>query len=913
MTSAFALSVTVGALYLFRFPIRLEEFKQQATSYTAEYGGSATQFNLSTKSGSNSLHGTVFEFNRNNAYDARAFFDPPTLPPLRQNNYGYSAGGPVYIPKIYNGKNHSFFFANFERLIATTSATVYPLGPDANALQGVIASAVPVLDPSTGEPFLQDENGNYLIPTNRWSRLATVSTAAPGRYFPIPGPMQNGGNSVVTISSPTDQRQQTYRFDQTLSSKDQMFARFTLTNFANTSDGDVALANSVSAIKTHSWVVNETHTFKSNLVNQAMLGWLGYLDTGSGISAPSADISGLGLQNIFNPARASFPALQFSLLSQFGGANNVPGITSEGVWDFSDTLSWLHGRHNITTGFSGFRDLNASTTGGNPLGVYDFDGTATAPSGTTPTVGNVFADFLLGDIVSGNASVPTPYSPDHPFEDYPELNKFAIFVNDNWKVSDRLNVNIGLRYDYQGIPHEKNNHWFWRDVGVPGGALCVADDSLITSGVGGAIYKWCGRTDSNDSLKKPFAPRVGLDFRPFSSDNTMVRAGYGIFYDQYQMAEYFSGGFYPYAEVYSLTHQSFDSLFPTIPPATPVTGADLGFVAVLATPVQKDPYLQTWSLSVQQALLSNTKVDIAYVGSRGSHLGTRVTASQPTSYDPSDPGAGYPLYNFGTFGQDGTPFAPGRVLEGNFETKSNYNSLQISVDHRSKDAAILVSYTWASAMDTASSQAGTGLDYDWAGPMDTYDIDRDYSKSAFDVPQRLVASFVYQLPFGRGEHFASTVNRATDALIGGWQVNGIYEAQGGTPETVYGADLDTALQAVTQRSNQIASPYPSGFHKSYKEWFDVDSFTQPAVGVFGTTRRNSIRAPGLNDFDTSVFKNFPLFERMSFQLRLEAFNALNHTQFGAPGYAVPGSPSLATINTTIVPGRILQLGGKIIF
>src|SRR6202042_2125659 len=123
---------------------------------------------------------------------------------------------------------------------------------------------------------------------------------------------------------------------------------------------------------------------------------------------------------------------------------------------------------------------------------------------------------------------------------------------------------------------------------------------------------------------------------------------------------------------------------------------------------------------------------------------------------------------------------------------------QVSVDHRSKDAAILVSYTWASAMDTASSQAGTGLDYDWAGPMDTYDINRDYSKSAFDVPQRLVASFVYQLPFGRGEHFASTVNRATDALIGGWQVNGIYEAQAGTPETVYGADLATALQAVTQ-------------------------------------------------------------------------------------------------------------------
>lgn len=300
--------------------------------------------------------------------------------------------------------------------------------------------------------------------------------------------------------------------------------------------------------------------------------------------------------------------------------------------------------------------------------------------------------------------------------------------------------------------------------------------------------------------------------------------------------------------------------------------------------------------------------------SKGIHLGTRIVPSQPTFYNPADPAAGYPLYNFGTFGQDGTPFAPGMVIEGTFEAKSNYNSLQISVDHRSKDAAILAAFTWGSAMDTASSQAGAGLDFTaWAGPMDAHDLNRDYSKSSYDVNRRFVLSYVYNLPFGHGERFASGVNRATNVLIGGWQVNGIYQAQTGTPFSVLAVDLGGALQTIGQRANQIGSPYPAGFHKSYKEWYDISAYTQPPIGVFGAVGRNSIRAAGINNFDASVFKNFALYEQMRFQVRVEAFNALNHTQFGAPPYGLVGNPSQATINSTLFPGRIIQFGGKLIF
>lgn len=897
----------------------VQEFKQQATTYSAEYGGAATQINLSTKSGTNSLHGTLFEFNRNNAYDARSFFDTPgvSLPPLRQNDYGYSLGGPVYLPKLYNGRNRSFFFANFERLKATTSQTIHPLTPTASDFQGVIASTVPVLDPLTGQPFPQDQSGNYVIPKNRWSRLATVASAVPGRYFPVPGAYDpnTGGNAVAVISSPADQRQQTYRFDQTLTSKDQMFARFTLTNFTNTTDGNTPYGNAIAGITSQSWVVGQTHTFNANLLNQVSFGWLAYANTGYGQPAPSADLAALGLQNTYPISGASFPALQFgAAFSLAGGADNTPGFGKEQIWNFSDSLSWLHGRHNITTGFFGSIDYSIFSASTNPLGVYSFDGTGTAPAGAVPTSGNTYADFLLGDITSGSAGIPTPYSAAKPFAEYVDHNKFAIFVNDTWKVLDSLTLNVGMRYDYQGVPYEENNHWFWRDVTAPGGALCTADKSLISSGVGGTLYKYCGRTTVNPSPKTPFAPRFGFAFRPFPTGNTVVRGGYGIFFDQYQLTEFSSGGLYPYTETYNSSHQFSDTLFPTIPPASPVTSQDLGFVAVLQPPVAKNPYIQSWSLSVQQALLSNTKLDVAYVGSKGTSLETRVIPSQPTSYDPTDPASTYPLYNFGTFGQDGTPFAPGEVIEGIFGAKSNYNSLQVSLDRRTKDTAMLAAFTWGSAMDTASSQAGAGLDFTaWAGPMDSHDINRDYSKSSYDVNKRFVLSYVYQLPFGRGEHFASGVNSVTNVLIGGWQVNGIYQVQTGTPFSVLAVDLGGALQTVGQRPNQVGSPYPAGFKKSYKEWYDINAYTQPAMGVFGTVGRNSIRAAGINNFDASLFKNFSLYERLRFQFRVEAFNALNHTQFGAPPYGLVGNPSQATINTTLNPGRIIQLGGKLIF
>ena len=892
----------------------IQEFKEQQSTYSAQYGASASQINLSTKYGTNKLHGTLFEFIRNDAFDALTFFDPPNAknPPLRQNDYGYSLGGPVYIPKLYNGRDSSFFFANFERLKASTSSVAYPLAPTSNEVQGIVSSTVPILDPLTGKPFSQDNSGNYIIPTARWSRLASVTTKVPGDYFAVAGStIINGGNAVVVITDPSFTNQQTYRLDRKFGLNDSLAARFTLTNGAtiyNTYDryGGQSLAGAT----TQSWNVIETHSFSANLVNQARVGWLHYFLGTVAVAAPSADLSALGLQNTFPQAGTSFPSVSVSGIACCGGAFGLPSAWTESVWNGEDSISWVHGKHTVTLGFLAYLNYDVVDFITSILGQWSYDGSITAPAGAAPTPDNAWADFLLGTGVSGEASVPTAYAQTNPFPVglYMDQKKFAGYMNDDFKASNRLTLNVGLRYDFQSNPVEENHRQFWRDLAVPGGALCTPDRTLITSGVGGAYYNYCTRS----TPKAPFAPRLGFAFRPFPSDKTVVRGGYGIFFDQYQLYEFTSGDIYPFVGQFNSGHYSFNNMFPT-PTQSAITGALLSSLLNLEPPVMKNPYLQDWSLSVQQELTRNTKLDVAYVGSKGTHLETRLMSSQPTSYNPADPAAGYPLYNFGTFGQNGTPLSPGEALEGAFPGTSNYNALQISVDHRAKDLALLAAYTWSSAMDDTSASGGTAIEAtEWQGPMDAHNIHLDYSKSSYDINRRFVASFVYELPLGRGKQFGSGMGKTADAVVGGWQVNGIYSDQSGLPFNTISPDLGFALQSYGQRSNVVGNPHPPGFHKSYHQWFDTSAFSQPAMGSFGNERRNDLRAPGLNNLDFSLFKNFAFGDRAKLQIRGEAFNALNHAQIGAPDPNRTDA-SFGLINSTWAPGRIVQLAAKVIF
>ena len=506
-------------------------------------------------------------------------------------------------------------------------------------------------------------------------------------------------------------------------------------------------------------------------------------------------------------------------------------------------------------------------------------------------------------------SVPTPYGLAHPHALPWSLNqnKFAAYIQDDWKLSNRLTVNLGIRYDYQGYPNELQAIWAVTDT--PGGILCTTSKDVISSGVGGSFYKQC----SQSAPKMPFAPRVGFSLRPFSDDKTVVRGGYGIFYDQTSIYEYDSSVNYPWVETYNPSNINSDNLVPALSPT--ISSSDLGGLYHPQPVDSKNPYIQEWSLGVQRELTKNTVLDVTYLGNLGTHLETRLAANQPYGYSATDTpeqrAQRYPFYNFGTYGLNGTSFSPAYVLSGDFVGTSNYNALEASLKHRAKDVALLVSFTWGSSMDNTSAVGGAGVEsHGWGGPMDAHNLHLDHSKSSFDVNKRLVASFVYDVPIGRGKRYASGVNRATEAVIGGWQVNGIYAAQGGIPFNTNANDNGFVLEAYNQRSNRIGNPNPSGFKKSINSWFDTSAFAQPATGVFGTEKRNDMRTAGLNNLDFSLFKNIGVAEnRMTFQFRAEAFNALNHPQLGAPGNQV-GAGNFGVISFTQIPGRIIQLGIK---
>ncbi len=904
----------------------IQEFKEQSSAYSAQYGGSAVQVSASVKSGTNDLHGTIYEFNRNDAFDAYPynFGTPVTKGKLRQNQYGYSLGGPVYLPKLYNGRNRTFFFANFERFKNGSGGISDALAPTSNQIQGAVTSTSPVINPSTGTAFAQDSNGNYIIPSSDWSRLASVVLGAhPGTYFPQASGSYGGGlyNATYNWSGVNTFNQQTYRVDQRITSKDNVAARFTLTNSVSNSPGAWTAGGTAAGVTNQSWNVIQTHEFTSNLVNMARVGWTRYQNGTTGSAASTTDLSALGFQNTFPMAGAPFPNIQILTggIACCGGAFSPTNVFTVNTWNGEDSLTWIHGRHSVSAGF--LTILHGVVVNGLDIqGNFDFDGSKTA-AGANPTAGNAWADFLLGLPNEGQVALPTGYSQEHPIN--PQLFidqiKYAAYVNDDWKITNRLTLNLGVRYDFQSNPREENHRQFWRDLSVPDGALCSTDSTMVTT-LNSPYYKVCSRS----TPRTPFAPRVGFAYRPFSDDKTVLRGGYGVFFDQYSLYEFESGNIAPYIGTFNANGYSTDSLYPSeaLPTVTP---AQLGSLFNLEPPVIREPYLQEWSLSVERQVVRNTKFTANYVGSEGTHLETRLASNQPTSYDPSNPGAGYPFQNFGTYGQNGTPFSPGYVLEGSYAGASNYNSLQTSLDHRSNGAALLIAYTWSSAMDDSSSSGGAGLENkEWSGPMDAHDIHKDYGKSAFDVNQRFVASFVYELPIGRGKRFGSNLNRGLEEAIGGWQVNGIYSAQSGLPFNATCNDTGFVLQAYGQRCNKVGNPFPKGFHKSIHDYFDPNAYAQPATGVFGTEPHDDLRSFGLNNFDASIFKNFDLYgdNRVKFQFRAEAFNALNHPQMGqadqgfSDGNPVAGEAygaSFGTVNNTFSAPRTIQLAGKIIF
>ena len=988
----------------------IQEFKVESGTYSAEYGYSASQINIVSKSGTNQLHGSVFEFDRNDAFDARPFATSTDYvagvrtanPVLRQNQFGFVVGGPVYIPKVYDGRNKTFFLANYEGwriingarvsemvpnpavLTGDFSQETYPAGvgglpggllpaygtADCTTLIALSYNCMPV-DPTTGQAF----PGNKIPSTMFTSRIGLVAVANNFWAAPTVANQPEGvTNFIKNIGFPLTTNQQTYRGDQSLGKFGSVFFRYTHSNYQNSgtyNSGDLAHGIELYFETQTSWSVSHTINIGSKNINNFRFGHLQASAPQGGSIIPAAQVTALGESGVFTHFTAlqqTWPNVGLTSYASGGGSVNSYSGSEQPAWEFADSFTSIHGRHTIGIGFdirrlSLTRNLDDDFYGdwgfSSSLIQTNSPGCPNAPvsvNGAAPTslcgTGNAIADMMLGYYSNVGGFVPGPLSPTNTAGN-PQthvFNYFAPYVQDDWKVTQKLTLNLGLRWDYRAAAYESSNHFFWRDLSNAEGGLCYADKKLSTNGVapgvgldGGPILRYCGSVPHPGS-KKPFAPRFGFAYR--LNNKTVVRGGFGIFFDSAEGREIDdSADIYPYSIRNNLTPGSVSTLpkfsnqlFPAYSALGPFPQSTLSFIAVIESPNPRNPYVQSWNLSVERQLARNTTLELNYIGTHAVHLLDRRNISQPNAIPASslafcqatDAGGNYVnLTQAPCSVQSRLPFPNfnGFYIDSDWSGYSHYNAMNIKFEHRTHDLAVTSVFTWAKSMDDKSAAAGVGATgTGYQGTMDNHNPSLDYGPSDFNVDHRLVASYVYQLPIGRGKKLLGGVGRSANLLVGGWEITGITTFQTGFPYSVQASDVANILDTQFQRASYTSGCDIHGSLTGQFQRLNSACFTQPALGVYGDTKRNYLRQPGINNWDMGFGKNFFLGERFKFAIHVDTFNTFNHHQYAGDVGALISSGSGGNNNISNTVGasnfgdvigasssRIVQLSGKLSF
>ena len=818
------------------------------------------------------------------------------------------------------------------------------------------------IDPLTGNPF----PGN-VIPAGRFSKIANVVNAA--KLIPAPNCTTAGCTGFILSNTfPNSTNQQTYRVDQSLGRFGSIFGRYTKAKYLNNSAGtqSTGFGTNVFTEDSTSWEISHTISLGQNNVNNIRYGRLVAKAIQGSNPAPASDVAALGLSGIFTNLAdyaRGYPNIGIGgYNASFGSPGNNPTTSDIPQWEIADSLTSIHGKHSISIGFDFRSWVQKRDLSTNFLGSYGYSSGTVLQNGggglngcasVTCGTGNSTADYLLGYYSGASTYQPGPFSTAGIAgnQNQYHFKYLAPYIQDDWKATRNLTLNLGVRWDYRNTPYETDDKLFWIDTQNTKGGLCFANTKLLTDGVapaGNGLYRYCGRNNPKAASLTPFAPRLGFAYRPFGDNKTVIRGGYGLFFDSFETREMDnSGDLYPYVVRTSLnpvnsptTPKLTDNLFPAQSALHPVSVATDGgqFVAVIISENPINPLVQQYSFSIQRELAANTTLEVNYVGNKGSHLLDRVNINQPKHVssvafcNQKDASNNYINLNNGDCPTNSltnprrpfSNFSSFATLDSRWTGYSNYNAVNVKFERRSADLAAVVVYTYSKSMDDKSAAAGIGATNGFAGHLDDNNPNLDYARSDFDVGQRFVASYVWNLPIGKGKKFLGTVSKPVNVLVGGFSLTGIATFQKGFPFSVMASDLFGLNNTFVQRANLIGNPN-SGFTKSPTKWFNTAAFAQPLVGQFGNSGRNILRGPGISNFDMGLAKSVPLFERVNLQLRLESFNTFNHTQYGID----PSSSSAlgdAGIDTNINsntgrfgqitsarPGRILQLGAKVTF
>jgi hypothetical protein len=662
-------------------------------------------------------------------------------------------------------------------------------------------------------------------------------------------------------------------------------------------------------------------------VNQFRFGYVGATANQHGSTGDPADVAALKLTGVFpnlDDDQRSLPGVSFAGvgvgLINGGSAGNDYQASYQPMWDISNNTAKIHGRHTLNFG-ANYRKWSLQRDLANDfLGSLTFSGFFTG----NKTRDNAIADMLLGYYNQATVFQPAGFSVGDRAGNPRQYNYFylAPYIQDDWKVTSRLTLNLGLRWDFRTVPNESNDRMLWRDPANRQGGLLFADQTLQQKGISGdgSYYKNANRRNPYDASKQVFAPRLGLAFRPFSDDKTVVRGGYGVFFDSAEGREIDGAAdFFPYVTrgsyIQSLGQANLsttDQLFPNFagqPVATPAANT---FLAVSMSPTPQNPYVQQWSLGIQRALGTKTTLEFNYIGNKGTHLLMRRNIAQ--ALPPRNPAlcaadatvgdcpvlARRPFPNFVVY------------IDSDWSGNSSYNSFNTKLEHRTSSMIFTTIYTWAKSLDSKSAAAGVGNDVaGWQGFLNNNDVKRDRGRSEFNVDHRLVSSFVWELPFGKGKKYASGVNSVANHIIGGWQVNGIVTFQVGFPMTISAADVGGLNDTFGTNRADLVGDANASITPTIAKWFNTQAFRQPAAGFLGNSGRGILNLPGLNNWDTGLFKNFRFTEQLSLQFRFESFNAWNHTQWNGPVRNIADVRFGQVISAR--DARINQLGLKLIW
>ena len=879
-------------------PDSIQEFKVLTTPFSAEYGHTGGGVMIATsRSGGNDLHGSAYDLFRNRLLNTRDFFSPAqSATKYVQNDPGGTIGGPVLIPKLYNGRNKTFFFVDFNVTLASQGNVYSALTPTDLQKSGDFSQTfasgqlVPIYDPNTthtgadGKTIVRDPFSGNVIPSSRIDAVAAQIV----KFYPEPNWTAGANNYVVTPPNQNDNWQYLGRIDQNFGANDRAFFRFGQYSPNNNATADIP--NKANNQQAGGWtdtqaVLSETHIFSPTLVSDFRFGWVqeDNYSTVTGGPAPELGLKGVDLN--------TFPIVSVSQIIQLGAS--APNHDRDRSWVFNEGLTLSRGRHTLKFGGDFRRQMYNNYTPGKQSGSYSFGNTFTTATPNDTKTGFALADLLLG----------LPATTSFNLNDYTyrmNINSAGAFVQDDFKISRRLTVNLGLRWEFDGPYSEANNQFASFNPSIINHLTGNLGDVQFAGRKGAPVY-------FSPNIYHDFLPRIGFAYNVLP--DTVLRGGYGIY--RLPAIGYWSyGPVSQYAQ--SATFTSLDNnvtpaivLANGIPPVpynvdangNPNIPASLTKPTNSVTQLEsraRTPYNQTWQLGVQRKFRGNWLVEVDYVGTRGVKLPITIPENQlpfsewgisstPQSLRP------FPQYLNVTW------------LENN--GNSFYNALQASLQRRWQNGVLSFAYTWAKVTDDVDGPANS------SPIQDIYNLRAEHGIASYDVPHRFVANYVYRISLGRGSKLLNGIPVVQD-VVRGWEFSGVTEMQIGLPLAATQSN-GTGGFTGTQRPNQIA---PAGLPRDLRtlgEWFNSAAFTVAPAFTAGTEPRFSFFGPGINNWDTALMRNFPVRERLKLQLRGEFYNTFNHPNFKNPNTTI-GNVNYGKI-TSDNGARVMELALRIFF